>query len=413
MGRLSAEDYRRQRDELLAAANAGQSPAGQDPGAGPTNQGPSGPAPTGTPPGGIPGQPSQQQQAPGQTPFPPAFKWAAQPPGTQSAQPGNAERTQAIRPVGQDNQSANPDATQIVHNNPGMDRTQAVRPSDADRTQVVHGAQYTQPQAGQPSQQQWPGGDQASLYSSGGMDNMPNWNTGGAFGDWPKQGPEVFETKGGNNNKTGRRVALIALIVVVLAGLGVGGWLLFGNKGSAKEANPPTTQTHTAAPTTTPGPRKMIGPLVYAPGNPDAQTFTPTQLTTLKPLSKPDLDILASTTLKQADYVVSRDGTTVIDLWAFTVSDESDAAVLAKKFDTDQGRFGFESTDIKTSDGQYTAYTSQQQSADQNVVVYRLHYVVGNQVIRVEAFDPDPTKAREEFVKLLNLQTQLTPPSNS
>ena len=93
------------------------------------------------------------------------------------------------------------------------------------------------------------------------------------------------------------------------------------------------------------------------------------------------------------------------------MQDNSSAKALAKDFDTDQGRFGFEATDIKTSDGQYTAYMSQQQSSDQNVVAYRLHYVVGDQVIRVEAFDPDADRARSEFVKLLGMQTELTPPS--
>jgi hypothetical protein len=44
------------------------------------------------------------------------------------------------------------------------------------------------------------------------------------------------------------------------------------------------------------------------------------------------------------------------------------------------------------------------------VVAYRLHYVVGNEVIRVEAFDSSGEKAREEFQKLLKLQTELTPP---
>ena len=150
--------------------------------------------------------------------------------------------------------------------------------------------------------------------------------------------------------------------------------------------------------------------IVNAPGNPTSQSFTPEQLTTLKPLAKPDLDILGNTSLSKADYVVSQDGTTVLDLWSFTVADQSSAVTLAKKFDTDQGRFGFEPSDITTDDGQYTAQMSQQQNGSKNIVVYRLHYVVGNEVIRVEAFDPSGEKARADFVKLLQLQTELTPP---
>jgi hypothetical protein len=430
MGRLSAEDYRRQRDELLAAANAGQAaqntapgqvnpqqPTGTPPGGMPTGTPGGGfPAPTGTPPGGFPGTPgggfpgpSPTGTPPGgfpgqQAPFPPAFKWAAQPP--------TSESTQTIRPVGPDNPPPSADATQVVPNNPGMDRTQAVRPGDADRTQVVHNNPFGQPPQQQGGQQTpWRGAEQANLYSSGQMDNnMPNWNTGGAFGDWPKQGPEVFDSPG--SGKGGKRVLLIVLIVVVLAGLGVGGWLLFGNKSSAEAGGgSQTTTSHTAAPTTTPKPRPAIDGLVNAPGNPTSQSFTPEQLSTLKPLAKPDLDILGNTSLSKADYVVSRDGTTVLDLWSFSVADETAAATLAKKFDTDQGRFGFQASDVTTDDGQFTAQMSQQQSAGKNVVVYRLHYVVGNEVVRVEAFDSSGEKAREEFLKLLKLQTELTPPS--
>lgn len=421
MGRLSAEDYRRQRDELLAAANAGQSPAagptpqaapmapGQNPmtpgggipnpstpgggfpnpgtpGGGIPGQVPGQP-PTGTPPGGMPGQQAG-------TPFPPAFKWSAQPP--------NSERTQTMRPVGQEGGSG--EATQVVGG--GMDqRTQAVRPGDPDRTQVVHNNPFGGPQ---PQQSPWPGGDQSNLYSSD--NNMPNWNTQGAFGDWPKQGPEVFEKSG--NGGGGRRVLLIVLIVVVLAGLGVGGWLLFGNKGSQTAGNTPITTTHAPTPTTTPGPRPAIGLLVNPPGFPSSQAFTPTQLQTVKPLPKPDLDLLTNTSLANADYVVSNDGSTTLDLWAFQVADNGAALALAKSFDTDETRFGFTQTDITIGNGQYVAYTSQQQSNGKTVTAYRLHYVVGNQVVRVEAFDADPTRARSEFVKLLNLQKKLSPPSN-
>jgi hypothetical protein len=431
-GRLSAEDYRKQRDELLAAANAGQAyqapqtpqpqqqqpvqqtpqpggypgtPPGGMPGMPGTPPGGTPGMPQGTPPGGVPGQ-----QAP--TPFPPAFKWSTQQPSAQQpvAPPSAAESTQTIRPVGQ-HPPATGEATQVVPGAPGRDRTQAIsgRPGDPERTQVVPGP-YGGPQAGQPSP--W-GGQPNNLYSNDQMDSMPNWNTAGAFGDWPKQGPEVFESAG--SGKRGKRIALIALIVVVLAGAGVGAWLLIGNKGSTQAHGSVTTSRPAPTTTTSQGPRRAIGSLVSPPGGyPAPQSFTPAQLTTTKPLSQPDLDILAQTSLSKADYVLNRDGTTVLDLWSFTVQDETAAKQLAKAFDTDQGRFGFQKTDITTKGGLYAAYTSQQQSVNnQNIIVYRLHYVVGNQVIRVEAFDADGTRARSEFLKLLNLQTKFTPPSSN
>lgn len=365
---------------------------------------PPGGVPQGTPPGGLPGQQ--------QTPFPPAFKWSTQPPTAQPNVPpeSSSESTQTIRPV-----SAPPsgEATQVVRGAPGPDRTQALngRPGDPDRTQVVPNPSYGAPRPGQPGQQ-WQ--DPANnLYSSGQMDSMPNWNAGGAFGDWPKQGPEVFESAGGG--KRGRRIALIALIVVVLAGAGVGAWLLIGNQNNNAHAQGGGTTTRTTpATTTSQGPRRAIDSLVSPPGGYAApESFTPAQLASTKPLPTPDLDILAQTSLSKADYVLNRDGNTVLDLWSFTVPDETAAKQLAKAFDTDQGRFGYQKTDITVGDGQYVAYTSQQQSNGQNIIVYRLHYVVGNQVIRVEAFDQDGTRARSEFVKLLQEQTKLTPPSTN
>lgn len=193
----------------------------------------------------MPGQPlpQQPQQEQPVTPFPPAFKWTAQPPGS--------ERTQTMYPV-----SGPADATQVV---PGTDgRNQAVGPGDADRTQIVHNNPYAQQPYGQQQiQSPWPGPDQSNLYSS---DNMPNWNTPGAFGDWPKQGPEVFGSAGSGNG--GRRVLLIALVVVVVVGLGVGGWLLFGTKSSAQAGGHSTTPTTTAPPRPRPEPVHPDEPLL-------------------------------------------------------------------------------------------------------------------------------------------------------
>ncbi|HEX3785193.1 MAG TPA: hypothetical protein VHX38_36515 [Pseudonocardiaceae bacterium] len=402
-GRLSAEDYRRRRDELLAAANGEQTQSANPPG-------------------------QQQQQQPGaapQTPFPPAFRWGSQPPTgnpptgnppTDKPQTGNevpaVERTQTIRPVGQQpasaGQSGNPgEATQVVSG--------VGRPQDAERTQVVRNTPaggFPPPPGAPVPPWQTSTPQQGGGYTDSTTDNAPNWAVNDAFGDWPRQGPEVFASSGsGGGGGGGKRIALIALIVVVVAGLGVGGWLLFGRGGSSQAGQTNPTAT-TSAPPTTPPPRAEIGSLAFAPGIPSAQSFTPAQLVEQKKLPQPDLDILANTTLTKADSVLSTDGSTVIDLWAFTVQDSAAAQGLAKAFDTDQLRFSFTPTNIKTSDGQYMAYTSQQPAASGATnVVYRLHYVVGNQVIRVEAFGPDGAKARADFLKVLSLQTKLTPPS--
>jgi hypothetical protein len=313
-----------------------------------------------------------------------------------------------MRPVGEEGPPASPgDATQVVQRS---EQTQVVpgnqQPGEGERTQVVRA-----PGQGFGQQSPWQaGGDRPDLYNQGPIDNSPSWATGGTFSDWPRQGPEVFNsTRSGGR---GRRILLIALAVVVLAGVGVGVWLLVGNHGSntASSSQGGPTTTAPARPTSQP-PKAAIGSLVQAPGIPQTQSFTPAQIAGQKPLATPDLDILAASTYTKADYLVSRDGTTVLDLWGFTTPDSTSATSLAQKLDTDQARFGFQPTDIKTGRGRYTAYTSQQQSAGQTVVVYRMHYVVGDQVIRIETFDQSEATARQEFEKLLALQTKLTPPT--
>jgi hypothetical protein len=409
-GRLSAEDYRRRRDELLAAANGVPTQSVNAPGQ--PQQGQQGQQP----------MPGEQQQ----TPFPPAFRWGSAPPAGEEVPV--VERTQTIRPVGQQppagQQGAGgqaPAGAQGGSGSPG-EATQVVsavgRPQDADRTQVVPtnpGAGFTPQQQGgvPPWQTGTPqhGGQQGG-YTESTTDNAPNWAVNDAFGDWPRQGPEVFASSGSGGGG-GKRIALIALIVVVVAGLGVGGWLLFGQGGSAQAGHGGSTgPSATSSAPSTPAPRAAIGPLVSPPGSPSSASYTPTQLAQTTKLPQPDLDILANTTLKNADNVVTTDGTTVINLWSFTVQDPAAAQGLAKAFDTDQLRFGFTITDIRTSDGQYSAYTSQQQSSTgSTVIVYRLHYLVGDQVIRVEAFGPDGSTARADFLKALSLQTRLTPPT--
>jgi hypothetical protein len=399
MGRLSAEDYRRRRDDLLAAANTGF--------AAPQPSQPSQPAPPSS---------TSPPSPPSGTPFPPAFRWTAQqPPASPTPQPPPAspsESTQIMRPVGEDGPPPSPgDATQVVQRS---EQTQVVsgnqqQPGEGERTQVVRAPG----QGGAPySQQPWQaGGDRPDLYNQGPIDNSPSWATGGTFSDWPRQGPEVFNST--RSNGRGRRILLIALAVVVLAGVGVGVWLLVGNhSNTASSTQGGGAQTTTAPPRPTSQPPKAaIGSLVQAPGIPQTQSFTPAQIAAQKPLATPDLDILAASTYTKADYVVSRDGTTVLDLWGFTTPDSASATSLAQKLDTDQVRFGFQPTDIKAGGGRYTAYSSQQQSSGQTVVAYRMHYVVGNQVIRIETFDASGTTARQEFEKLLALQTKLTPPT--
>ncbi len=229
-GRITADDYRLRRDSVLSQA---------------VNLGPQS-TPAGT------GQQAESTQIiapvagmPGQQPPPP--------------QGPSADQTQIVNPSVAD----------------GSERTQAVSGGapvgwtggDAERTQVVPGvppqavAGHFRPQGpdsgGFPSQQQ--PYQQQQPWSAAGHDAGTPWG-GGDFGpppadtSWVAQGPEAsFETK--PSGGAGKKVAIIAAVVVVLAGLGVGGYFLFSGGSGGGTAEPTASPTTSAPPTITPKPK--------------------------------------------------------------------------------------------------------------------------------------------------------------
>jgi hypothetical protein len=186
-GRISADDYRRRRDEILSGSAGG------------------GPV-----------------QNPQQAPFAPAFKWEAKQP--------SADATQVVSnqmpPKQQPQQNPNPDATQVVN-------TQN-RSADSERTQFVTPVAAQQapnwgpgPQQGHQQQAAppWVGGDFDSINQP-----SPGWS----------HGPEVFDESGGGGKG---KVIGIVLVVVLLAGLGFGAYWLWGRGGSSNNAGGETTTT--------------------------------------------------------------------------------------------------------------------------------------------------------------------------
>lgn len=218
VGRLSAEDYRRQREELLAA-NTGA--PGVAPGAWAA-----GVQPAGVPPAGVQGvQPAGAFADPTVpavpipvvpvqpvSPFPPAFAWSGQQQPGVVPPPTGEETTLTIEPISA--AVLDSEATQVV---PGGDQTQSL---DPERTQVVRERRQ---ERGRP-QQVAPWQDQYSnLYSSDQL-STPNWNTMGYFGDWAQQGADPFATA--RASRRGVWIVVVVVLVVVLAAAGVVTWLL-------------------------------------------------------------------------------------------------------------------------------------------------------------------------------------------
>lgn len=219
-GRISADDYRRRRDEILSGS-AGGAPA----------------------------------QSPQQAPFAPPFKWEAKPPSA-----SNSDATQVVPnqmpPQQQPQQNHNPDATQVVN-------TQN-RSSDAERTQFVAPVAPQQGWGPGPQQQAvapppWIGGDFDAINQP-----SPGWS----------HGPEVFDESGGGGGKG--KIIGIVLAVVLLAGLGFGAYWLWGRGGADPNAGPTNSTTSTS---TTPSAPPDPLPAGKLPGkvseNKQVKDFTP------------------------------------------------------------------------------------------------------------------------------------------
>ncbi|QWF80309.1 flagellar basal body-associated protein FliL [Amycolatopsis sp. CA-230715] len=391
-GRLSADDYRVRRDQVLSSAVAhGDTAAGQGPQQGPvaTPQGPPS-VPQGPPPQQ---QYAQQQQQP-----------YSQPP--QPQQP-SADSTQVIQPI-----------------SPPHGVPAAGGDSSAERTQAVPAAWRSQPPAGQGQQfppQQQPGQFQQNPSSPASGFQQPAWNTpdsdlsppwaGSDFppiaapgsSEWVKQGPESFETE--PKPKKGKLTAIIAGSVVVVLAVAA---ILFFTVFNKKDEPTPTAGGQTSGQQAPPSPtqRKTAGPLVIPDGEgPGPKTYTPDQLASVKPLPEPDLVQLKAAGVTQAQSALSNDGTTTESLWAFTTSSPQD---LMTKFEEDLKRFGFTEVTAAAQQTGVKLYTWQQDSGDKKYV-FRGQYVADGKVIRVETYDVNSTMARQKYDELLKDQLAHTP----
>ncbi|MQA15919.1 MAG: hypothetical protein GEV09_17735 [Pseudonocardiaceae bacterium] len=203
-GQLSAEDYRRRRDDVMTRRYADEGGRGED------------------------------QQGKAATPFPPAFRWETAPPDE-----GN-ETTQMISPV-----DAN--ETQIV----------SPQPVDTDRTQVVSSG-LLQTQQGPVG---WGGQNPAQPRASSDVPPLQEPNAG-----WTRQGPETFEAA--KPSRTPRIVAAAAAVVLLLIAGGIGAFLLWGGNGTPQAEAPAADQQRPEAPAQPPplaGEQPRADPTTAAP----------------------------------------------------------------------------------------------------------------------------------------------------
>jgi hypothetical protein len=337
---------------------------------------------------------------------------AANPTGPQAPSP--AEATTTLPPVSGPQPSA--EATQVVPNlqqGQPADRTQAVSPNwqsgprpDAERTQIVPnvpgmGGGYPpgpqSPAQGFPQQPVQPGwGDQAdSAPPWAGQDFPPLAANNEA---WVKQGPEVFRD---GKSHTGRIIAIV-IAVVVLAGLGIGAVLLFG-KGSghgSQQAGGPTASTTTAPPTTTTPPSPVrIGSI---PG-----TDTGKKIAGVSDLAQ--LNYLNPAELQA--YQTATNGTGLADVAVHQLDDSDMVVVLTVQAqsgsaaNTAMNQLTQIQLGNKANQAESPAPGVQMTELTANgTTTIRAHYVHNNVIVRVEVSGPNPTTALQDFTTVLNAQ---------
>lgn len=389
-GRLSADDYRRRRDELMAANDEESAPSSQPP---------------------------EAHSARGSNPFPPAFRWETAP---------SEDTTQVMPTFGAPDADPSSERTQVVRG----DRPTMPSDEDSDRTQVVepgappspHGAPAPPPAQGPPRQgagdgQQYPGGggyqpqpgwgqqDYAPPWASSDLPPMREPNAG-----WMLQGPEMFtsDTKPG---ATGRIVA-VTLAVVVLLGIGVGAFFLFRPGGQAgagaptapAPAQPPAgaagQDTAPAAPPEPPGP-----PVADLPGEQrdtaDITSFADVER--LGYLTEGEVAAYRDAGAGEAIFRLAEDGDTSFIILAVRAQHP-----IAARDELHQLQLEFRLTEVPDAPPAVLAAGNNRVSSGPPVL-RRAHYVSDDWVVRVQALGSEVATVDGMFGEVLGAQLDELP----
>jgi hypothetical protein len=372
-GQVSADEYRKRRDQLLAtAAGTAAAPPAEQPAASPAApQPPSQPQQPPSQPQAQAGQPA----APG--PFAPPFRWESNPESTQVVQ-GNADATQVV-------QSRGIDSTQVVQpvHSSDSDRTQAFRPVGQGQGPVAQAPWHSQP----PESSPW--GD-ANLDAPISAPN-PTW----------LQGPEVFETdKGGSGGK----IAKIVIAVVVVIGIGVGAFFFIRSQGENNQAQDPSATTSTSQPPTPTTRPKDDLEIAKLPGQ-SAERAEVTQIDDVAPLDvlKPEeLAAYKKSDATKARLVISNMPRSV---GALVLTVDTGSAANSKTAVTDLVQLQRDFT-MKDYAGTCPAGVTCQQFAKSESfpAVIRSHYAHKGTVVRVQAAGDDMAQIAKVFDEVLAAQ---------
>ncbi|MPZ81360.1 MAG: hypothetical protein GEV28_13540 [Actinophytocola sp.] len=389
-GRISADDYRSRRDQIMSSAvSQGSQPAsGTTPGEATTMLTPVTP----------PGQDEQGQQG-------------------QQGQGGDADKTQIVS----NQDMGDSDRTQTVGG------WRATPPGDdSGRTQVVPGVPGVPPQAqagawpvrpAPPPNPSPPGGFPQPNYPP----NQPPWQAEEDFAppwagqefpplaaagtpDWARQGPEVFDTE---KKSGGMKVFGIIAIVVVLLGVAAGAYFLFRpddstrNTGdSTNEEKPPATSE--APPTS----EKPKGPIAELPGEAsdmgDVDTFP--KVVALNYLDKQEIAIYQQGGARTATIAISTEND--IQLIVLVTEQTSPAAAVTARDQLDALQRKFKLA--KVADSPAGVLTGSNPNASRGPIL-RAHYASGNKVVRVQAQGENAEEVTQLFEDVLDAELERLP----
>ncbi|RJQ90646.1 hypothetical protein [Amycolatopsis panacis] len=360
-GRLSADDYRIRRDQVLSSAvgQQDQPAAPQQPSSADSTQVI---APV-SPPGGLP-----QQQPPADV---------------------SAERTQAVQSWQMPSAGAE-----------GNERTQYVQPGQQPPPYSPPGGFQQQapmsPAAGFPQapQQPWNAPETDQTPPWGGSD-LP-FGSGGGGNEWAGQGPEYFNDKPKQGN--GKKIGAIVGAVVVLAAIAFGAYWLWGRDSGGDKPREAQPQQSSQAPKP-PDPLAVASMPGVAEMHDDISSFA--QVNGLKYLNDKEISAYQTAGAGKVKFVVYHlpDGNNITLLLAQTSTPAAakNAAEQLQQVQTANGaklftgsQPGVRATAIDPKDGQSAQV--------------RGHYSHGNVIVRVEVSGQESTSVKTDFGTALNQQ---------
>lgn len=287
------------------------------------------------------------------------------------------ERTRMTHPPGQ---AANPDSTQIV---PPVFAWQVSPPTPPNEWTRIVAATAMPPDPSDPWRAQSTAQDPTPPWADADLPPPPPRTP-----DWIREDGQASDRAG----RTGRRVLTVLGVIVVLAGLGVGTWSLFGTGHDAGQRT-----AHTTTLSTTTGRPRLTAPADVRQEMPDVPTtqssgrnMSVTELLDAGIMDQPEVDILRAAGVTE---VITKSGTRVtgtddptedeLSVIVIPTASPAEARRVAEALRAHQETIGLQFIPEPLPNMPTTVVSEKRVVAES--AVYRGLYVSGGSVLRITA----------------------------